>query len=561
MFIHWGLFSVPAGRWKGELVPDVSEWIMRWRRIPNTEYKQLARGFRARDFDAAKWVRMARDAGQKYLIFTAKHHDGFAMYGSASSSYNVVTATPFGRDPLRALARECRKQGIKLCIYYSQSQDWNDPDGMGNDWDFPDENTKDFERYLEGKCRPQLRELLTEYGPVGLVWFDTPKTISASQSASLRRLVLGLQPGCLVNSRLGNGSGDYGCLADNQYPFGKIKGHWETPCTMNESWGFKASDHNWKSARYLIELLVHCAEKGVNLVLNVGPTCGGRIPVASERRLRSIGRWMKVNGKSIHGTDRNPFPHDFQWGGITCRKGFLYLQVLKWPRRPIHLPGLSTRVKSVRLMGAGGQAYPFRQRLAKDPRECEMTIQLPRRRPPGFVPVIVMRLDGGPDIFPEPLQMPDGSLTLPASLASLRRPGVANARAAGYVQGWWKTSISAFWKIRIAHPGTFRVIVQTAMDRRKPGYFGTHEVTARVGRASVTGMAGAKDMQTSEKVNRWHMAESDIGLITIPLAGSHGLTIRAPRLAANTRGGFSLCGIRLVPASGKGKRLTAANAS
>ncbi len=198
MFIHWGLYAVPAGRWKGKDVPGLGEWIMHREKIPVREYEKLAGRFVPSLFDADAWVRLAREAGMRYLVITAKHHEGFAMFRSPSNPYNIVEATPWKRDPIAELARACRAHGIRLCFYYSQDQDWHEPDGAWNDWDF-DESKKDFARYLRGK--PQITELLTQYGPIGLIWFDTPYTITRAHSAELKRLVHRLQPECLVSVR------------------------------------------------------------------------------------------------------------------------------------------------------------------------------------------------------------------------------------------------------------------------------------------------------------------------------------------------------------------------
>ncbi len=215
MFIHWGLYAVPAGEWKGKQIPGIGEWIMNRARIPVDEYEQLATQFNPVNFNAEEWVRVAKDAGMKYITITAKHHDGFAMFGSKASRYNIVDATPFHRDPLKELAAACQKAGIKLCFYYSQTQDWHEPDADGNTWDFPDESKKDFAKYLKEKAIPQVRELLTNYGPIGMIWFDTPRKITKEQSEELAALVHQLQPQCLVNGRVGHNAGDYDSAGDN----------------------------------------------------------------------------------------------------------------------------------------------------------------------------------------------------------------------------------------------------------------------------------------------------------------------------------------------------------
>ena len=263
MFIHWGIYAVPAGVWKGKKISGIGEWIMFRAKIPVVEYEKLAGSFNPVKFDAEAWVGLAKRAGMKYLVITSKHHDGFAMYDSPCSSYDIVDATPYGKDPIKALARACKKAGIRLCFYYSQDQDWNDPNASGNNWDF-DPTEKDFARYLREKVKPQVREILTQYGPIGLIWFDTPITLSLEQSRDLVRFVHRIQPDCIVSGRVGNGVGDYGCLGDNMIPNGRVEGYWETPATLNDTWAFKTHDHEWKSVKTLLGLLVELASKGVN---------------------------------------------------------------------------------------------------------------------------------------------------------------------------------------------------------------------------------------------------------------------------------------------------------
>ena len=317
MMVHWGLYSLLAGEYRGRRVRDYAEWIQSFMPIPNEEYAQLAKSFNPVYFNADEWISLAKEAGMEYFVLTSKHHDGFALFRSKADPFNVVDATPFGRDVVEELANACAKHGLKFGLYYSQELDWHHPHGGGytnltpcsgvswdNNWDWPDRSKKDFSICFEEKIKPQVEEILTNYGELCLIWFDVPHTITPAQSRELYDLVKKHQPNCLINSRLGNGAYDYVSLGDNEYPQdapsesavadpNSIHGYkyspyglYETPATMNSSWGFKYYDQNWLTADAIRENRERLKGLGVNYLLNMGPDGLGRIPSFCQEALR-----------------------------------------------------------------------------------------------------------------------------------------------------------------------------------------------------------------------------------------------------------------------------------
>lgn len=319
MMIHFGLYSLIGGEWKGRRMKHIGEWAQSYFRIPNEEYGALAKAFNPALFNAEEWVMLAKEAGMQYMVMTSKHHEGFAMFDSEWDDFNIVKGTPFGRDVIAELAEACYKHGLKFGLYYSQELDWRDPNGGGyksghtncgcmswtNDWDFPDNEAKDFSKCFEGKIKTQMKEILTKYGDLCLVWCDTPHLITEAQSVELYEMIKKYQPDALVNSRIGNGIGDYRSCGDNQVDFnhdegregciavGDRTGLFECPATLNQTWGYKAYDTEWKSADTLIEIKERLNAQGINYLLNVGPDHLGRIPAPAADILREVGNRLK----------------------------------------------------------------------------------------------------------------------------------------------------------------------------------------------------------------------------------------------------------------------------
>ncbi len=383
LFIHWGLYAIPAGVWKGQESPGIGEWIMQRTEIPVAEYEQLASQFNPVQFDAEAWVAVAEQAGMKYVVITSKHHDGFCLFHSEETDYSVVDGTPFGRDVIKELANACEKRNMPLGFYYSQTQDWHHPDGDGNNWDY-DPAKQDFDSYFDNYVQPQVRELLSNYGPVALIWFDTPKGISQEQSQSLLDLVHSIQPDCLVSGRLGNGLGDYASAGDNRIPGDLAEMDWETPATMNDTWGFKVNDHNWKSSEDLIRKLVDIVSKGGNYLLNVGPTAEGVIPQPSIERLAEMGRWMDVNGESLNGARPGPI-QGVKSFRTTQKEGTVYVHIFHWPGDGVlRVDGLT--IRSAKLLADNTQ-LSFMQD------DDSIVITLPESAPDPAVTVVELALE------------------------------------------------------------------------------------------------------------------------------------------------------------------------
>jgi alpha-L-fucosidase len=363
LFIHWGLYAIPAGQWQGRRTLGLGEWIMFRAPVPVREYETLTSQFNPVKYNADEWVKLAKDAGMKYIVITSKHHDGFALFKSAVSGYNVVDATPFKRDILKELADACARQGMRLGFYYSQSQDWHEPNGAGNTWDFPADDKKDYDQYLRGKAEPQVRELLTGYGPVALIWFDTPRMMTGDRPHRFTRIVRSLQPDTLIDGRLGV-EGDYVSTGDNVIPPAVSTAAWEVPATINHTWGYRQDDTDWKSPGQVAFKLVDIVSKGGNYLLNVGPMADGVIPQASQEILRTVGRWLQVNGDAVYGASPTPFGEELgepsargakdvrgdalvyqqiQWR-VTAKPGKLYVTFFDEPRAPFALPPIRNAI-------------------------------------------------------------------------------------------------------------------------------------------------------------------------------------------------------------------------
>ena len=508
MFIHWGPYSNLAGEWNGQRLRrgQIAEWIMKFLKIPRAEYRELAREFNPVKFDADQWAQLAADTGMKYLVLTTKHHDGFAMYHSRVSKYNIVDWTPFGRDPTRELAAACRRRGIRFCVYYSHREDWDDKDAYGNDWEF-DPKDKDFEAYLERKAKPQLRELMTNYGPIGMVWFDRGM-YTQQQAQDFKDIVRKAQPRTIVNGRIGNYNkelmGDYQNLSDNGMPPGGVEEYWETPQTLNHTWGYSQFDHDWKSPQELIRRLVEITSKGGNYLLNIGPKGDGSIPVPSLAALEGVGAWMRWNSESIYGATASPF-EELRWGRCTVKGNKLYLHVFRWTESgAIDLPGLRTPVKS---------AYPLlepEQRLDARNEGTKVIVTLPEHPLDENNTVLVLELDGAPEVDPPVVANDTDEIMLDYAKAVTSGKAVKRFNRGGkfHISKWTGPEDAITWYIDVVHPGKYRARITYAAQEDWAG------------RKYRISLDGSSLTPTVEHTGEWYEYKVfDIGVIEIPKAG------------------------------------------
>ena len=515
MFIHWGIYSVPAGTWQGKEIPGIGEWIMNRGKIPVADYAKFAEQFNPVKFDADAWVRTAKEAGMKYIVITSKHHDGFAMFKSLASPYNIYDATPFHRDPLKELAAACQKHGVKLGFYYSQAQDWHHRGGGANGgrWD-PTAQDGDTDAYIRDIAVPQVKEILTNYGPIAVLWWDTPTPTMNRARADLLAPLLKLQPGIITNNRLGGGYMGDTETPENKVPATGYPRDWEACMTMNDTWGFKSSDHNWKSGEKIIRTLVDIASKGGNYLLNVGPTSEGEIPGPSIERLRQVGAWMKQNSESIYATTASPFKR-LDWGRATQKPGKLYLNVFTWPADGALVVPMRGTAKKAYLLSAPAVALKFA------PTPDGLRVQVPAGAPDPISSVVVLEGVGTVDPLPAPpiAMAEDGTFALGCDAADLIGSGL---RVEGNTQlnltGWTSTAAYPQWDVRIDRPGTYEVSALWAVTAAQGG----SEFVVTVGEQTITGQ--------TKPVNNYQTAV--LGVVQLDKTGPTRITLKATKLTS-----------------------------
>ena len=490
MFVHWGVYSTPGGEWKGKEVSGYSEHLMRKEKIPVTEYREdVVRPFNPIDFNADEWIRTARDAGMKYFIVTAKHHDGFAMFASDVTDFNIVDDTKYGKDPMPGLAAACKKYGIKFGFYYSHAFDWEDPNAPGNDWDYNNpggdlnlfggrdwfdvhpELLPKAVKYVDEKAIPQIRELINKYHP-DILWFDTPHKLPLSENIRILKAIRETDPNVVVNGRLarsGDGNfGDYKNTADRPAEFFPVTGDWEAIPTTNESYGYSKYDNSHKPAAFFIRLLANSASLGGNLLMNIGPMGNGKIDTRDLTILDGIGRWMKTNSESIYGTEKSPLPLQ-SWGVCTQKGDRLFLHVFNWPRDgKLIVGGLKTLPEKAWLL-AGDTKKSLEVKRLKSP---DVQISLPKATDDKANTVIVLEMKNQVESDSIRLLSVTESNRLLAFDAQLHGGGFRYGDGKTdryYIDGWTKTSQSVSWPFRMNEALKADLSIRYQVDQNSGG--------------------------------------------------------------------------------------------
>ena len=472
MFIHWGLYSLLGNKVDGKTYYGIGEWIMdpKMAGIPVDEYKQLAKRFNPTDFDAKAIAKLAKDAGMKYVVITAKHHDGFAMYDSKACDFNITEATPWKVDPMKELASACREAGLGFGFYYSHSQDWTFPGGRKGPE--VDENGKPatFDDYFTEKCLPQVKELCTEYGPIELIWFDTPGGMEKKYVQQLVDVVREHQPRALVSGRAGHNLGDYQTLGDMEVPHHNVEGMWESVDTTNDSWAYAWYDENWKSPAKILHRLVSCVARGGTYMLNIGPDGQGAVPARATQSLRAAGEWIRRYPQVVYATDASPWGHALPWGDVTVKGDRLYLSVFDWPLSgKLHLPGLKTGIKSALLHDDGKTVD-----LTQESSAGWTTISLPPRPPEELASVIELRLDGPPEVDSTFGIDPDLGTEILAEFSTPTEATIVKDRWMEKFGEWvceypvtqWKPDGKTVWEVDVLEPGDYLASLSYAGEGR-----------------------------------------------------------------------------------------------
>lgn len=554
LFIHWGLYSATEGLWNGKETAGIGEWIQSREKIPGAEYETLAQKLTCESFEPEEWARLAKRAGMKYCVFTSKHHEGFAMFDTKYDDYSIVKRSPYGKDVTKQVVEAMRKEGITPCLYYSQALDFHEKNAWGNTWDYETpELERDIRSYIDGKCKTQLKEILTNYGKIGMLWMDVPKWLSEDMAKELMDLIHEQQPDCLISGRItwSNTLGDFGCYGDNQIPAGKQEGCWETAATLNHTWGYKRDDHHYKSLKEILELLCDLMAKGTNLLLNIGPRPDGSLTEETIALLEGIGDWYEINGEAVSGTEESPFDCDVSFGGISQKDQVLYLYVYE-KQDEISLYGIENQVLETEVLGYGKVPYEQREVLHHGEYDTLLQIDMSGAENDPYVTVVKVTLDGKPKvkkgirqqekdrvllpayaskIFPweqekpwksetakEPADTPSEEMdaALLADIKNAQMEQELSVDVAGIVQNWKKEDHYLQWEFDVLEAGEYEAVLYSVTEKYQP-WKGGHEVHLETGDGQKTKQKLLTPDIASRGANQKYYAETGSCIGTIAL--------------------------------------------
>lgn len=535
MFIHWGIYSNIANKWKDSTYYGISEWIMNPRRanIPVKEYMAEAKNFNPENFDAKAIAQLAKDAGMKYVVITSKHHDGFAMYDSKSNDFNIVKASPFARDPMKELAKACKELGLGFGFYYSHNQDWTFPGGNGGPTQTDKGKEVGFDYYFKKKCLPQVKEIVTEYGDIAMVWFDTPGEMEKKYVAELVDVVRKHQPNAMISGRAGHGLGDYKSLGDMNIPIKNIGGLWETVDVTNDSWGYAWYDENWKSPKRILTSLISTVARGGTYMLNVGPAPDGAIPVEAQRALKTSGEWIAKHPQTIYMAAASPWGRKLPWGDVTATPdGKLNLSIYEWPLDgKLVLPGLKNNIRSASLLV---KEKKLKLNITKS--GTWAILELPVARSDKLVSVIEIEVEGSLEVDGMLSIDPFYKTVLPVAFASVQDCSIQEKKWMEKFGEWkhiqqvqdWTEDSKVIWEVEVMEPGYYQVDLNYAGEGRLVWNISTEEG------------AVVQNQQNSSHIYKYY----EMGLLKFDTAGKHTVTIS---LADGKRETASLKEIQLIP--------------
>ena len=466
MFIHWGLFSNLGGVWNDKTYYGIGEWIMnpRMANIPIEEYKKIANDFNPTGFDAKKIAQLAKDAGMKYIVITSKHHEGFAMFDSKVSDFDIVDATPFARDPMRELADACHDIGLGFGFYYSHYQDWTTPGaGRGPETDSSGKEAA-FKDYFYNKCKPQVTEICTNYGDIDFVWFDTPGDMPEVYVKELAGMVRELQPKAMMCSRVGYGLGDYASVGDMEVPTKRIEGLWETADTNNDSWSYAWYDNNFKSPKIILGRLIETVARGGSYLFNVGPDQLGVVPEIGANFLRQTGAWLKEYPQVVYAAGPSPWDYKLPWGDVTTKDNSMFLAVSEWPKDgKLYLPGLKAAIKSANILNPKGKNNKVK---FKQDSNGWVAFDIPFKAPDDLISIIEVTFEKGTEIVAENVALgvyPNIETELITEFGKVTNAEQSNKRWMEKFGEWkhanqvsdWKENSDVTWTVDVQKPGLY----------------------------------------------------------------------------------------------------------